>query len=215
MSLPMKIQVICSICRKKSAQTVMASTNTRGTPDLDLRPPEMMRSTMAWWIQECPKCGYVSTSLDDKISIKRRWLKQNFYKNCNNRNFSSALAARFYKHYLIKAATKNAYIAFSEALHAAWVCDDAGDTENAIHCRLCALEELDKILNSVEKTEDLVVIRADLLRRTGQFDTLITEYAGNTFSDDVLNKITAFQIEKAKEQDTACYRVEDAVPACD
>ena len=40
----------CAICGGRSKQTVVASTNARGSPDLDLRPPEMQRSTMPYWV---------------------------------------------------------------------------------------------------------------------------------------------------------------------
>ena len=57
-------QVICSACGTSSRQQVLLSTNSfLGSPDLDLRPPEMERSTMSLWLQECPNCGFVSGDL--------------------------------------------------------------------------------------------------------------------------------------------------------
>ena len=50
----------CAVCGKISAHFEVTSTNTFGAPDLDTRPPEMMRSTMDMWVQECPSCGYLS-----------------------------------------------------------------------------------------------------------------------------------------------------------
>lgn len=39
----------CAVCGAKSRYNVIASTNTfGGGPDLDLRPPEMERSTMPY-----------------------------------------------------------------------------------------------------------------------------------------------------------------------
>lgn len=48
------------------------------------------------------------------------------------------------------------------------------------------------------------------MRRAGQFDELVEQYASIDFDDDLLNKILAFQIAKAKEKDAGCCRVEDA-----
>ncbi|MBQ1465319.1 MAG: hypothetical protein IIZ17_01405, partial [Eubacteriaceae bacterium] len=61
--------------------------------------------------------------------------------------------------------------------------------------------------------DTLMLMREDLLRRSGRFGQLIEEYSGITFGDPMLDAINAFQIEKAKEGDTGCYTVRDAVPA--
>ncbi len=99
--------------------------------------------------------------------------------------------------------------AFYAALHAAWACDDEREIENAIHCRQCALTELEKILADPNTPEDMHVVKTDLLRRTGQFDALISNYTGKQFSKELLNQIVAFQIEKARQNDTQCYRIQD------
>src|ERR1044072_678127 len=56
----------CAQCGQESEHIVILSTNTFGTPDLDLRPARMKRDTMDCWVQECPHCRYVAQSLDDK-----------------------------------------------------------------------------------------------------------------------------------------------------
>src|SRR5690349_6640199 len=55
--------ITCSFCHTPSEQNLIGSTNSFGAPDLDTRPPEMMRSTMPLWVQECPHCGYVAKDL--------------------------------------------------------------------------------------------------------------------------------------------------------
>ena len=47
------------------------------------------------------------------------------------------------------------------------------------------------------------------MRRTGQFETMINAYASVQFDEELLNQILRFEVEKAKEKNTACYRVED------
>ncbi|MBR6744885.1 MAG: DUF2225 domain-containing protein [Clostridia bacterium] len=209
MSVPHTISVKCSVCGKSSKQTILLSSNRFGAPDLDLRPPQMMRGTMCWWIQECPHCGYVAKSLDDKTNVTAKWLQSAEYRACNDIDFSSPLAKRFYRHYLISEKQRNVNDAFYAALHAAWACDDTGDTENAVRCRTLALNELEKMIASGPSNEDFLVLKADLLRRTGAFEALIEEYQNKAFSSDLLNRIIAFQIAKAKLGDTACYTVAD------
>ena len=65
-------EVKCSMCGSISKQQLIASTNTIiWAPDLDLRPAEMARSTMVYWIQECPDCGYVSVDISRKMRIAK------------------------------------------------------------------------------------------------------------------------------------------------
>lgn len=209
MSMPMNVERVCYVCGKMSKQTVLVSTNRFGSPDLDLRPPEMERSTMAWWIEECPHCGYAAPDLSEKTAITKEWLNNGQYISCDGRNFANTLAERFYKHYLISSANADNKAAFYAVLHAAWACDDVEDVDNAMYCRQKALEELSKFVVNNDEKETLLLVRADLLRRTRQFDLLVKEYEGQIFSEELLNKIATFQVKKAKEQDIACYTVAD------
>ena len=43
------ILITCPICEHEFEIYQLASTNQMGSPDLDLRPPEMARSTMDTW----------------------------------------------------------------------------------------------------------------------------------------------------------------------
>lgn len=209
MSLPRQITCTCAVCGETSNQTVLASTNTFGSPDLDLRPSEMMRSTMGWWLRECPHCGYVSKSLEDRTRVDRQWLRREEYLNCDGIGFSAKLAKRFYKFYLINVADGSHGAAFYAALHAAWVCDDKEDRENAVHCRKLALEQMDALGELVRGREELMVLRADIMRRAGLFGELIREYEPMSFREPLHGKIIAFQLEKARAGDVRCYRVSD------
>ena len=209
MSLPMKINCKCFVCNFESVQTILASTNRFGSPDLDLRPPEMERSTMEWWLQECPSCGYVSTEIEDRTSVNQSFLESDNYLTCSNNEFKSNLAKKFYKQYLINMADKKHKTAFHAILHAAWCCDDTNDKELAILCRKLALTELDKFINdNAREKETLLVMKADILRRSEMFTSVIEDYNPLDFKEELIQKIIAFQITKSKEQDTSCYRVE-------
>lgn len=208
MSMPMEMSFKCFICKTESRQTILASTNAFGSPDLDLRPPPMKRNTMHWWIQECPVCGYVSSNIDNRTKIKAEFLKTEEYLSCDSMNFSSDLAARFYKYYMINLADRKRDLAFHAVLHAAWACDDAGDTKNAINCRKLAILQLEK---RTDKDENLKVQKADLLRRAGLFEELAAEYGGLKFKDEKMQKIIEFQLEKAEQKDSGRYTVADVL----
>jgi len=79
----------------------------------------------------------------------------------------------------------------------------------SIALRQRALQMMDKISDE-DMDDEFHVIRADLLRRTGQFERLIREYENTHFKHDEYNKIVQFQILKAKNKDTATYTERDA-----
>ncbi|MBE6960513.1 MAG: hypothetical protein E7448_07330 [Ruminococcaceae bacterium] len=200
----------CAVCGAESEQDVLTSANAFGSPDLDLRPSEMARSTMSFWIGECPHCGYIASSIEAETKISKDFLQSVEYRSCSGIDFKSPLATKFYKSYLISLSLENHEDAFYDSLHAAWSCDDVGDFTNGIHCRKLALAELDKLL-AQNGNDTMRVQKADLLRRAGLFDAVIAQYSDIHFESDDLNKIIAFQIERAKQKDICCYTVADVL----
>ena len=206
MSRTIQAEIKCWVCGKYSEQRILVSISRFGAPDLDLRPPEMDRSAKKYTIQECPHCGYVAIDISRKTTISKDWLKNTKYLLCDNRFFKSEFAKKFYKNYLTNSIIGNIESAYCAVLNAAWECDDVGDVDNAFYCRKKALEEIDKLIASSGK-EIFVVVKADLLRRTDQFEILIEEYKEKVFSEEMFNKVIAFQIDKARAQDAHRYTV--------
>lgn len=196
--------VKCPICKNDFEINILASTNMMCSPDLDLRPGEMQRSTMNTWIHECPNCGYVASDFNETPEVTKDFIQSDSYKNCDNHEFKHHLAKRFYRQYLISNDNKEKYYSL---LHCAWACDDRDDLENSILIRRKCLEYLD----SLDLNDDILLQRADILRRSNQFDTLIEEYSTRSFPEDIYNKICTFQVEKAIQKDNGCYTVEDVI----
>lgn len=194
----------CSVCGKMSIQR-LPDVNYHVAPDLDWRSGSPRCGYAEIHLEECPHCGYVGLDISYAPTVTSDWLKSNRYVFCDNRNFEYNLSKRFYRYYLICTINDWHREAFYAALHAAWACDDAQDVDNAVYCRLKALEELDKFVANEEENETFLLMRADLLRRTGQFYLLIKEYEGKTFSDELLNVVVDFQVKKAKQKDVARY----------
>ena len=218
----------CAVCGEVKTYYEIGSTNSFGSPDLDLRPPQMQRGTMGEWIQQCPACGYVSGRIDNNPGkVTKKWLKSKAYTCSDGIDFRSGLADRFYKFYKISLLNENTESAFFALLHAAWACDDCEDTANATRCRSMAIPLLNQVTEELasaqgdpeedgceddsDKKDNLLLIKADLLRRSGQFETLLSEYASQRFKNEIMNKVLAFQLAKATEKDTACYTVQYAV----
>lgn len=210
-----EIKYKCSVCGTERRIITIMSTNAFGSPDLDLRPPNMQRRTMGAWLQGCPSCGYVSNTIEDPPGFDTELLKSEEYISCNGINFKAGLAKSFYKFHIISLHRGNKQDAFFALLHAAWVCDDKEDYDNAKLCRELALGISSELLASgSRKAANLKLIRADIMRRAGQFEELISEYSSVKFegeNSEVMNKVLAFQIEKAQQKDTSCYTIKDAV----
>ena len=222
-----KRTIKCAICRKESTHSVILSTNSFGSKDLDFRPPGMMRRTLPLWIQECPHCGYVNTDISEKMPVTPKMLNElrNIDFKKNNLNIISAI--RFYKLYFLKKKlfdlsnkSPDDYgllvEAFYAVLHAAWICDDKREKKDAIIYRQKALELLDEfqliysqsnILFPEEFSLDgLLIIKADLMRRAGLFEKLRLEFERmSPFSDPFLNKVICFHINRAEAGDTRRY----------
>ncbi|GAG60973.1 unnamed protein product [marine sediment metagenome] len=77
-------EIICAICKNKSTYEMTSSFNAFGSCDLDTRPPEMQRSTMQYWTQRCPDCGYcaidISVSEENMVEIVKSSKYQNQLK---------------------------------------------------------------------------------------------------------------------------------------
>ena len=194
----------CAVCGQRIQQTRIVNIGSYAAPDLDLRPAQMMRSTMDLWVWECPFCKYTARSLDDKSGIDPEFLKSEEYLHCSGLDLQSALAQQFYRLHLIRCHDQDDYGAYHAALCAAWACDDMGDEKNAMLCRRLALTYLEK-LPLQDLDSDFTYIRMDLLRRSGRFQQLIDEYDPAAFTDEHMRKTAAFQVEKARAQDDRCY----------
>lgn len=201
----------CSVCGETSMYPVLMSTNCWGYPDLDFRPAEMQRSTMNTWLDECPHCGYVARNIEHELNISPEILKTDEYLTCEGKDFKNNLSKRFYRSYLISKARNDYVSAFYMLLYCVWKCDDSQD-ELAVEIRKLAVALFEKIdaSNDDEKNR-LQLIRADLLRRSLQFERLIEEYDDFKIEDEIMYSVIRFQLERAAKKDSACYTVEDVV----
>ena len=198
----------CFVCKQVSQQDILMSTSSFGAADLDLRPPQMRRSTMHLWVQECPHCGYVADSIDTPTTVNATILQQEEYVTCSGLSFTSSLAKRFYKQHMILLLQRDLDGAFYAALNAAWACDDCGDSKNAAHCRNLAIDLIDRIVAKGEGSDGLLLQKVDLLRRSFQFERLLQEFGQHQFADSDLQQVLQFQLQKARQKDANCYTLD-------
>lgn len=165
---------------------------------------------MCYWPEECPMCGYVAYDIEVPSQTEEGWLSSDEYISCDRHVFRSTLAGKFFKIYLLAKRQHNSQDAFNALLNAAWACDDAKDLKGASFCRRRSLSWLEEEMQrDCQIAETFTIMKADILRRAGLFDQVVKEYSDRTFSEELLTSIAAFQVKKAREHDSSCYRLSD------
>ena len=136
------------------------------------------------------------------------------YVNCGNIAGLPEQAKRFVKIGLIYKHCKEYKKAGDYFLYAAWSCDDAGLDAIAIVCRKRALKYYNEVNGSkLAKRElpDFMLRIMDILRRSGMYDEVLSFAENCDFGDPKDQAVCEFQIQKARERDKKCYRMEDVL----
>ena len=79
---------------------MLGSTSTFGSPDLDLRPAEMQRSTMEVWLQVCPHCRYIAPAISQQVGDLSFVATAEYGTTLDDRRFPE-LARRFLAYALL------------------------------------------------------------------------------------------------------------------
>lgn len=201
----------CCKCNAKCNVVVLESTNTFGSPDLDLRPPEMQRSTMDMWLQECPHCGYINYDLALDNGINKDFINSKQYKASltDNKDSKYGLACKFYKFYLEMMELDLISKAYIALLHTAWCCDDIKEYEIAKDCRNKMTKLFELFSEDDKNNENIIARHIDVMRRAGKFEDIIKQYSNFCAKTDIIQKVITFQIKLSMANDDSCYRIED------
>lgn len=218
MTIIVPLEIKCALCGTSTTQYGLTSTNEFGSRDLDLRPAQMMRSTMRNWVQQCPNCGLCAASIDKAPAGAAELVRSPRYQALlSDATRMPQLARWFRAQSLLEERGGHLASASHAALCAAWACDDARETEAAIDCRNHAIGLFVRAADSGQSPTDgserggrnLVLI--DLLRRTSHFDEararcqLVLEAA-----DPTHRAIAQYQLTLLDAADTAVHRVDEA-----
>lgn len=214
-------KTVCAICGHENTVHCLTSFSRFGSCALDTRPPELFSFTL--FLQDCSHCGYVNTFLNEGDKDTIYLLQSDKYKTCNGINPKSFQAKQFIQYALIQARKKHLNLPYEEDdnpadnefwgyLNAAWACDDNKNKEDAIKCRKKCLELINPLILSKQETEEQEVlfgIKADLLRRTRQFDALLVEYHNKSFENPYVDQVVRFEIDLAKANDAKKHLMSD------
>ena len=211
----------CGCCGKEVRIITVGSTNTFfGTCDLDLRPPEMMRSAMFAFLQICPECGYTAWDLEEKIKQTDE-LKKILAEPIRGRNYVQ-LFDRAARIAALPGGDKDEVKAFY--LRAAWAADDQADAPVAVAMRKKVLANTDLKAYDALKPKDYkdagnhgpsrvekLLQLVDIARRAGERETanLLLGKIDEDKLEQLPKKIAAFQKKLLADGDTACYTVGD------
>jgi len=203
----------CVNCRKSSEHRLLGSTNAFGSADLDLRPPEMKRSTMSTWLQECPRCHYIAPDLESTTGNRAIVASTAYRAILADQRFRD-LARRFLAHSLLSIHSDQ-LSAGLDRLRAAWVCDDGRQTALATECRMLAAECFAKLVPFADSEQGLThgAIMVDVLRRAGQFDwaaALCDELLVLQNARGILRQVLEYHGQRIAARDVRGYTIEDA-----
>jgi hypothetical protein len=135
-------------------------------PDLDLRPGEPVRSTMARWLQACPHCGYAAPDIAEAHPAAAQAVAAAPYRALIADTAHPVLARRFLAWAHVLEETGALHAAAEATLHAAWVADDLNRDDLA---RLWRHEAVALWRSGPALDAEQSVRVMDALRRAGDF----------------------------------------------
>lgn len=205
-------KVKCGNCGEENTVNVVGSTNQMQAPDLDLRPGEMMRSTLEYQVNECGKCHYCAPDLGEKPgseAAKKVIAQPMPGKGLEFRFARAAEIARADAEAAKdeEAAVEKHCIAGLLFLRAAWACDDAEKNAEATGYRRQCAAELEKVIAYKEKQDGelplgFMLMLCDVCRRAGDFERAerAAQRVANHRSRE--QRIAEFQLELCRQKKT-------------
>ena len=156
----------CGVCGHESRQPSFRPPAPEQAPDLDLRPGEPVRSTMARWLQACPHCGYAAPDISEAHPAGAQAVAVAPYRALIADTAHPVLARRFLAWAHVLEETGALHAAAEATLHAAWVADDLDRSDLARQWRREAVA-LWRSGPALDTEQSVRVI--DALRRAGDF----------------------------------------------
>lgn len=173
MTTTIEVERTCAVCDATNSFPSIMSTNRMGVPDLDTRPPEMERSTITFWVQRCPDCGYCRSRIERGSKRMQEVIQSDDYLAQLDSEDLPEKANEFLCNAIIAENRGDILSSAWAAIHAAWICDDLRDLEGSRKCRDQAIEILYGHIDNIEDGElqsEMIAVQCDLLRRNSRFE---------------------------------------------
>jgi len=203
--------VRCAVCGGESRHAPFRPSPPEQAPDLDLRPGEPVRSTMARWLQQCPGCGYAAPDITRAHPAAAEAVRAAPFRALLADDTIPPLARRFLAWALVLEETGALHAAAEATLHAAWVADDLGrpDLSRAWRLDAVALWRGGPMLDA-EQTVRIV----DALRRAEAWGDAGTtaETLARADPPDAVAQVIMLERRLIAVQDTGRHTVASALP---
>ena len=177
----------------------------------------MARSTMPFWLHECPSCGYVAEDISEIDEPTSTLIASVEFEHLQNDQSLKGLELKFLKRGYLDSElgdSKNAALHF---LYAAWATDDAGNQFGAKKHRSKAASFFLQLISQIPQTsEDFPLLSTqhiDVYRRAGEWDKAISVANDllNTELNETVRAVVKFEKRLATNEDNDCYTIEDAL----
>lgn len=199
-------QRVCGVCGAP-VRPPFRAPQPEIAPDLDMRPGEPARSTLADWLQTCPRCTAAAPDLQVLPAAAKAVIESDAYRGLTTAGLEETLPFRRWAmlcHDLGDAANE------AEALlQAAWAADDA-----AVMTDAAALRQRVVLLWGDPTDEETALRQLDLLRRAGAFEaaaTRATALAQRTLSEPAA-AVLRFQQARIAARDIGRHLISSALP---
>ena len=207
----------CAVCGAKNSYNVIGSTNSMGSSDLDLRPPEMMRSTIGFWVEKCPACGYCASDVSQLLKNAKETVTDPAYMvQLVNPDFPE-LANKFLSRMMIEDKAGERRAAVYSAICAGWASDDAKALSAAIAARKLGIQRILEMNATNEQYaqqnggDELLIV--DMYRRNEEFAQAeqFIKKGLKLETEDIIKTILNFQRGLIEKKDTSVYTISEAV----
>ena len=200
----------CGVCGHESRQPSFRPPVPEQAPDLDLRPGEPVRSTMARWLQACPHCGYAAPDITESHPAGAEAVAAAPYRALIADTSHPVLARRFLAWAHVLEETGALHAAAEATLHAAWVADDLNRDDLARQWRREAVA-LWRSGPALDAEQSVRVI--DALRRAGDFAEAegAAEALAALNPPEAVAQVTALEARLIAAEDTGRHSIASAL----
>lgn len=203
--------LLCGVCGTESRQQAFRPGPPEQAPDLDLRPGEPVRGTMARWLQQCPHCGYAAPDIAKAHPAAAQAVGAANFRALLNDAAHPPLARRFLAWALILEETGALHAAAEATLQAAWVADDIGRADLA---RAWRLEAVALWRSGPPLDAEQTVRVVDALRRAGAWEDARATAQALLEQDppEAVGQVLALELRLVETGDDGRHTVATALP---
>ncbi|MBI0433323.1 hypothetical protein [Roseomonas sp. KE0001] len=201
----------CAVCGGESRQPPFRPGPPEQAPDLDLRPGEPLRGTMARWLQQCPHCSYAAPDIGRAHPAAAEAVAAAPFRALITETSHPLLARRFLAWAHVLEETGALHAAAEATLHAAWVADDMNRPDLAASWRLEAVA-LWRSGPPLDAEQTVRVI--DALRRAEAWEDAAATVEGLLASQppEAVAQVTALERRLVAARDAGRHTMASALP---